>query len=130
MSEETTNTENTIENQETAPEAPAPTAESQDSARSSSAPAPRHKKTFGPRMQMSSKDGQRPSKFKKKVCRFCANKEMKVDYRNASLLESYITDRGKILPRRITGNCAKHQRLIAKAVKRGRILSVVPFVVK
>ena len=65
--------------------------------------------------------------FRKKVCRFCANKT-KIDYKDADSLRRYMTERGKILPRRITGTCAKHQREVAKAIKRARAISLLPFV--
>ncbi len=65
--------------------------------------------------------------FRKKVCRFCANKA-KIDYKDADALRRYMTERGKILPRRITGTCAKHQREVAKAIKRARSISLLPFV--
>ncbi len=63
----------------------------------------------------------------KKVCRFCANK-IKIDYKDADSLRRYTTERGKILPRRITGTCAKHQRELATAIKRARIVALLPFV--
>ncbi len=65
--------------------------------------------------------------FRKKVCRFCANKS-KIDYKEADALRRYMTERGKILPRRITGTCAKHQRELAKAIKRARAICLLPFV--
>lgn len=65
--------------------------------------------------------------FRKKVCRFCANK-LKVDYKDADNLRRFMTERGKILPRRITGTCAKHQRQIAAAIKRARNICLLPFV--
>ena len=61
--------------------------------------------------------------FRKKVCRFCANKT-KIDYKDADSLRRYMTERGKILPRRITGTCAKHQREVAKAIKRARSIAL------
>jgi small subunit ribosomal protein S18 len=75
------------------------------------------------------RDGRAKSKtyFRKKVCRFCANKA-KIDYKDADALRRYMTERGKILPRRITGTCAKHQREVAKAIKRARAISLLPFV--
>ena len=73
---------------------------------------------------------QRLPRFKKKVCRFCYNKELKIDYKDIEMLEHFITDRGKILPRRITGTCAKHQRAIAASIKRARIIALLPFVEK
>lgn len=75
------------------------------------------------------RDGRSKGKtyFRKKVCRFCANKA-KIDYKEADALRRYMTERGKILPRRITGTCAKHQREVAKAIKRARSISLLPFV--
>ena len=75
------------------------------------------------------RDGRAKGKtyFRKKVCRFCANKA-KIDYKDADALRRYMTDRGKILPRRITGTCAKHQREVAKAIKRARAISLLPYV--
>jgi small subunit ribosomal protein S18 len=74
--------------------------------------------------------GQMMQKFKKKRCRFCYNKDLKLDYKNNELLERFITDRGKILPRRITGTCSRHQRELAIAIKRARLLALVPFIVQ
>ena len=65
--------------------------------------------------------------FRKKVCRFCANKA-KIDYKDADGLKRFTTERGKILPRRITGTCAKHQREVAIAIKRARAICLLPFV--
>ncbi len=73
---------------------------------------------------------QRIPKFRKKVCRFCEDPNLLIDYKNPDLLVRFITDRGKILPRRITGTCAKHQRHLARAIKRARIIALLPFIVK
>lgn len=73
---------------------------------------------------------QRSARFKRKVCRFCHDKNAVIDYKDVRLVEQFITDRGKILPRRVTGTCAKHQRGVAQAIKRARILALVPFVEK
>jgi len=62
-----------------------------------------------------------------KVCQFCNNKELKIDYKNIDLLKHYIDDVGKIRPRRQTGTCAKHQREIAKAIKNARHIALLPF---
>ncbi|MFW5998835.1 MAG: 30S ribosomal protein S18 [Halanaerobiaceae bacterium] len=62
-----------------------------------------------------------------KSCYFCAN-DQEIDYKDIDTLERYLTDRGKIVPRRITGNCAKHQRVVTQAIKRARILALLPFV--
>jgi small subunit ribosomal protein S18 len=73
--------------------------------------------------------GGRGGKFfvKKKVCKFCTQK-LKIDYKDADGLRRFITERGKILPRRITGTCAKHQRALAEAIKRARVMALLPFV--
>lgn len=63
---------------------------------------------------------------KKKVCRFCVDK-IDIDYKDAKLLRNFITERGKIMPRRLTGTCAKHQRALAAAIKTARIIAIVPF---
>ncbi|MCQ2981160.1 MAG: 30S ribosomal protein S18 [Treponemataceae bacterium] len=65
--------------------------------------------------------------FRKKVCRFCANKA-KIDYKDPEGLRRFTTERGKILPRRITGTCAKHQRQLALEIKRARAICLLPFV--
>lgn len=66
---------------------------------------------------------------RKKVCVFCADKSATIDYKDANKLKRYISERGKILPRRITGNCAKHQRALTVAVKRARQIAILPYVV-
>ena len=80
---------------------------------------------------------KRPSKKKKrasrklflrhKVCRFCADKEMQIDYKEARTLRIFVTERHKIIPRRISGNCARHQRSLTVAIKRARQLALMPF---
>jgi small subunit ribosomal protein S18 len=65
--------------------------------------------------------------FKKKVCRLCTQK-LKISYKEPDTLRRFITERGKILPRRITGTCSKHQRTVAEAIKRARVLALLPFV--
>ncbi|HHT01676.1 MAG TPA: 30S ribosomal protein S18 [Firmicutes bacterium] len=66
---------------------------------------------------------------KRKVCSFCVDK-VEIDYKDAGRLRRYITERGKILPRRITGNCAHHQRQLTVAIKRARNLALLPFTVE
>ncbi len=66
--------------------------------------------------------------FKKKPCRLCRDKATAVDFKNTQLLDNYVSDRGKIISPRITGNCSKHQRMVARAVKRARIAALLPFV--
>jgi small subunit ribosomal protein S18 len=63
----------------------------------------------------------------KKLCQICKEKKI-IDYKDTEFLRSFITDRGKILPRKITNLCAKHQRRVAKSIKRARILGLLPFV--
>ncbi len=65
--------------------------------------------------------------FRKKVCRFCVKKLEYIDYKDTGLLRSYITDRGKILSNKVTGNCAKHQRRLSRAIKRARDIALLPF---
>lgn len=67
--------------------------------------------------------------FKKKICKFCAQK-LKADYKVPEALRRFTTDRGKILPRRITGTCAKHQRALTVEIKKARCLALLPFVEK
>ncbi len=67
---------------------------------------------------------------RKRPCKFCRGKVKEIDFKIVSRLQSYITERGKILPRRISGNCAKHQRQLTLAVKRARQLALLPFVAK
>ena len=74
-----------------------------------------------------SRGGKGKIYFKKKVCRFCTQK-LRIDYKDADVLRRFITERGKILPRRITGTCAKHQRVLAMAIKRARMIALLPFV--
>ena len=64
---------------------------------------------------------------KKKTCRFCEDRVDVIDYKNWKLLRRFITDRGKIVPRRISGNCAWHQRRLTTAIKRARHLALLPF---
>ena len=72
---------------------------------------------------------RRPSGIRrKKVCPFCADKMLVIDYKDADLLGKYITEGGKILPKRMSGVCAIHQRELATAIKRARILALLPYV--
>ncbi|MDQ0204545.1 30S ribosomal protein S18 [Pectinatus haikarae] len=68
--------------------------------------------------------GRRP---KRKVCSFCADKVEAIDYKDVAKLRRFITERGKILPRRISGNCAHHQRQVTLAIKRARNIALLPF---
>ena len=64
---------------------------------------------------------------KKKNCSLCIDKVTEIDYKDAAKLRRYLTEAGKIIPRRITGNCAAHQRMIVKAIKRAREASIIPY---
>ncbi len=72
------------------------------------------------------KPGGKRGMFRKKVCRFCTQ-NVKADYKDPDTLRRFITERGKILPSRITGTCAKHQRALATEIKRARVLAYLPF---
>lgn len=69
-------------------------------------------------------------KKKKKVCAFCSDKAEAIDYKDGTKLQRYISQRGKILPRRVTGVCAMHQRDLTVAIKRARQLAILPYVIK
>jgi small subunit ribosomal protein S18 len=71
--------------------------------------------------------GPRRRFARKKFCRFCAEKELQINYKNVYMLKSYISERGKIVPRRITGTCATHQRKLTLEIKKARIVALVPF---
>ena len=64
---------------------------------------------------------------RRKVCRFCVDKVEHIDYKDLKLLQNFIVERAKILPRRISGNCARHQRMLQKAIKRARHIALLPF---
>lgn len=72
---------------------------------------PRRKKTF----------------IRKRVCRFCADKSLAIDYKEVKTLTSFLTEQGKIVPSRIFGNCAKHQRQVTEAIKRARQIALLPY---
>ena len=72
---------------------------------------------------------RRVTRRRKKVCVFCADKtNAGIDYKDVNKLKRYVSERGKILPRRITGNCAKHQRALTVAIKRARHIALMPYV--
>ena len=64
---------------------------------------------------------------KRKICKFCENPEEKIDYKNYKVLRRFITEQGKIIPSRITGTCARHQRELTKAIKRARNIALLPY---
>ncbi|MDD5424602.1 MAG: 30S ribosomal protein S18 [Candidatus Omnitrophica bacterium] len=65
--------------------------------------------------------------FRKKVCKFCCEKINVIDYKDTMRLSKFITERGKIIPSRISGNCAKHQRILARAIKKARLAAFIPY---
>ena len=67
---------------------------------------------------------------RRKICRFCVDSTMEIDYKNHKTLKQFITERGKIIPRRITGTCSKHQRQLATSIKQARQIALLPFVGK
>ena len=75
------------------------------------------------------RDNRRPGgrKGRKKVCSFCVDKIETIDYKDVEKLKKYVTERGKILPKRITGTCAMHQREVTTAIKRARIVALLPY---
>ncbi len=73
---------------------------------------------------------RRGGRRRRKVCHFCANHIDHVDYKDIDLLSRFVSEKGKILPRRVTGTCAKHQRTLTAAIKRARIMALLPFVVQ
>ena len=79
---------------------------------------------------MAQQRGARRGRKRKKVCFFCANHIDHVDYKDTDLLKRYVSEKGKILPRRVTGVCAKHQRTLTSTIKRARIMALLPFVVQ
>jgi len=87
------------------------------------------RRSSGPRDRGAMPGGPRRKYFRRKVCKVCIGKAH-VDYKDSDSLRRFTTERGKILPRRITGTCAKHQRLVAREIKRARALALLPFVSK
>ncbi len=70
---------------------------------------------------------RRRQMFRRKVCRFCADQTLKIDYKDVRTVSQFVTERGKMTPSRITGNCARHQRIITTAIKRARSVALLPF---
>ena len=73
---------------------------------------------------------RRGGRRRKKVCVFCGENNGVIDYKNVAMLKKYVSERGKILPRRITGTCAKHQRAMTVAIKRARHIALMPYTVE
>jgi len=93
---------------------------------------PREQREHQPREYNREQREQRPPNMrmrkKRKVCAFCAEKHGEIDYKDIPRLKKFLSERSKILPRRITGNCAKHQRTLTTAVKRARYIALIPYI--
>src|SRR5256885_12400264 len=88
---------------------------------------PKHPGARGPR-----DEGGRPRRWgppRRKVCRFCVDRALDVDYKNTTILRNFVTERGKMLSARSSGNCSKHQRMLTRAIKRARNLALLPYTV-
>jgi len=101
---------------------PAPVAPMEGGAPAGPAPYQGQQQGFAPRRPMGGKRFPR-----RKVCAFCVDKLDYIDYKDTKRIRKFITERGKLLPRRITGNCAAHQRMLTVAVKRARVVALLPF---
>ena len=81
-----------------------------------------------PKMKMRKRDPSLLRRGPPRTCRFCADHAVEVDYKDVYQLNRYVSERGKIIPSRLTGTCAKHQRRLASAVKRARYMALLPYV--
>jgi len=81
------------------------------------------------RDQPTDRKSERRVFHRRKVCRFCTDSNLKINYKDPGSLRHFISEKGKIIPRRITGNCAYHQRELTVAIKRARAIALLPFVV-
>jgi len=84
-------------------------------------------RTSRERMEEDKPTGRRRFMVRRKVCRFCADKNLKIDYKDIKTLTQFVNERGKVTPSRITGTCAGHQRILTVAIKRARNLALLPF---
>lgn len=78
------------------------------------------------KMENDQKNGKK--KFRRKICKFCVDKSLKIDYKEVDTLRRFITEGGKIIPKRMSGNCSKHQRRVAAAIKVARAIAFLPYV--
>lgn len=85
-------------------------------------------KKFNNRNNVDDDGMQRVRRVKKKVCMYCADKALVVDYKDSDKLKKFVSEKGKILPRRVTGLCAKHQRKVTNEIKRARHIALLPYV--
>ena len=87
-----------------------------------------HREHREPREQRDQRPGGNRMRKKRKPCVFCTEKINEIDYKDVARLKKFLSERSKILPRRITGNCAKHQRFLTTAVKRSRHIALIPYI--
>ena len=90
-------------------------------------PGPRGERRNGPPGGGGPRRGKRQYFRKKKVCRFCVERVDFIDYKKVEMLQPFVQERGKILPRRMTGTCSRHQRWLGEAIKRARNIALLPF---
>jgi small subunit ribosomal protein S18 len=83
--------------------------------------------SYGGGGKSADKDGGFRSRGRRRGCSFCSDEQLAIDYKDPQSLKYFVTERGKIVPRRISGNCAKHQRAVQLAVKRARSIALLPF---
>ena len=86
------------------------------------------RKSKSSKFSKKTKKGPRAKFFRKKFCKFCVDKMDNIDYKDTVRLKRFITEQGKMLPSRISGNCAKHQRGVTEAIKRARFIALLPYV--
>ena len=72
-------------------------------------------------------DKRKKPSYRRKNCKFCSDDQMTIDYKKPDILRGFVTERGKIMSRRITGNCARHQRVLTRAIRRARNVSLMPY---
>ena len=87
-------------------------------------------RSHGPRRDSCGSEGGRPRRWgppRRKVCRFCVDRALDVDYKNTAILRNFVTERGKMISARSGGNCSKHHRMLTRAIKRARTLALLPF---
>lgn len=80
-----------------------------------------------PKNEEERRPSSKPARFKKRVCRLCQEKVNTIDYKKTDVLVRFVSNKGKILPRRLSGSCAKHQRVVASAIKRARASGFMPY---
>lgn len=91
-------------------------------------PVMQHGKKRGDKDKKDRRDKRERGPFRKKICRFCAEKVTALDYKDLARLQKFITERGKMIPARISGTCASHQRALARAIKQARFVALLPYV--